>query len=319
MMVSFKHQEENIKETLQKMPDIVPSTNKEELYQRISTQRNLQPKKKSKRLILIPAFSTIFVALLVFVLVIDNGQYTVQDENSADKASNESSTLNESMSKDQGNQLRSIAEGTDSNLIIQDINNHEKIFFGEVTDERIDYVIPVSIVLPDDNPKSFYDNQIKMVENTLSKMFHSIHFRTETFSNGNESIEKAGYKIYKGTDNNSEFLIPITTEENTELEDALIEMKSVETESYVIPSIPSNVMFSVKEFENVVQLTVQDNVSLEDNKQYKNMLEAILMTAKSYGYKAVKFNNTTIEKIGPYHLNGSIQVPVAVNPIDSIR
>ncbi|WP_404452882.1 hypothetical protein LG329_01810 [Virgibacillus necropolis] len=317
------HQEDNIKETLQKMPDIVPSSKKEELYQRISTQQNNQPKKKSRRLVLIPAFSTIFIALLVIVLVVDRGHNSVQNEKVADQASHEYSTFQQSTSKDQGNQLRSTDENIDSSLVIQEINDQETIVHGEVTDEKSEYVIPVSYVLPSELTNEFYDDQIKMVKHTLSKMFPSSHFRNEVFKDeqkvNGEPIEKAGYKIYTNTNSNKKFLIPITLKENTDFKGALLEMQNVEAESYVIPSIPGNVSFSINEKENIIHLTLRNDISLEDNKQYKNMLEAILMTAKSYGYNAVKFNNTNKEQIGPYNLTDPIQVPIAVNPIKSFR
>lgn len=324
-MATSKQQEENIKERIQKMPDIDPFTEKEELYQRISTQMKQEPKRKAKRFVLVPAFSAIFVALLVFLMVSYDEGKTVQNEMSADKASHENSTLQESSSlggeSTQKDQLMGIAEDEESQLVIQNINSNELLFRGEVIDEQKGYVIPVSYVLPDDQTDAFYDKQLRLIENKLAELFQTGKNQHEIFPNvdrkrmSSKSTEKVSYKIYRKMESNMEFLIPITPKKSTDFHGALLEMKNIGKASNIKPSIPSKVSFSVSVVEETIQLTLQDNVLLSNNKQYKNMIEAILMTAKSFGYNAVIFNNTTIEQIGPYDLMEPIDVPLAVNPV----
>jgi hypothetical protein len=45
------------------------------------------------------------------------------------------------------------------------------------------------------------------------------------------------------------------------------------------------------------------------------MLEAILLTAKEFGFKSVMFTGGNVEQIGPYMFNGKISVPLAPNPM----
>lgn len=46
------------------------------------------------------------------------------------------------------------------------------------------------------------------------------------------------------------------------------------------------------------------------------MIEAILLTAKEFGFKKVQFQNAGNEKIGHFNLRKAIEVPVAPNLID---
>jgi hypothetical protein len=60
--------------------------------------------------------------------------------------------------------------------------------------------------------------------------------------------------------------------------------------------------------EHSVEITFPDSFKLiPDNQEHQMMIDAILLTAESYDYDSIKFNNTGIDSIGPYQLNEPIE------------
>ena len=63
--------------------------------------------------------------------------------------------------------------------------------------------------------------------------------------------------------------------------------------------------------DSIVIITLKDNEALTED--FLLNLEAILLTAKDFGYEAVKIENAGIDQLGPFTLNLPINVPVAPN------
>lgn len=126
----------------------------------------------------------------------------------------------------------------------------------------------------------------------------------------------ANYKLYRVPDEMRTFLIPIPQEEESTIEEALNDLKTSNEVFNVHQTIPENVQFIVEPSDNVLTVNFTDNVSSIEQDGAIIMIESILMTAKSYGYEFVSFNNLPDEQFGPYQLHAPIKVPVGVNPIN---
>lgn len=125
-----------------------------------------------------------------------------------------------------------------------------------------------------------------------------------------QEIDKASYKLY-----NNEYLVPVPHQEEKNIDDAVMEMKNSEEAFRLTETIPDSVDFSVDSSGNDLQLSYTGDLEIEDSEEMVMMIDAILMTAKSYGFETVMFNDMGIDSIGKYKMGESIQVPTAVNPI----
>jgi hypothetical protein len=67
----------------------------------------------------------------------------------------------------------------------------------------------------------------------------------------------------------------------------------------------------VKEEGTTLHLELPAGTSLEENFIYS--LEAIMLTAKSFGYEKLKIHNAEPSEIGPFNLNESLELPVGAN------
>jgi hypothetical protein len=124
---------------------------------------------------------------------------------------------------------------------------------------------------------------------------------------------QSGYLIY--STNNYTYFTPSPNEYES-IEDALLDMKKENQIYNLHPSIPNQFNFTV-DVSNTEQLVLifHNNVHLKENHETIRMIEAILLTAKEYGFDTVQFKNTNVKNIGPFDLEHPIQVPIAPNPV----
>ncbi|RLL48175.1 hypothetical protein D8M04_02560 [Oceanobacillus piezotolerans] len=125
-----------------------------------------------------------------------------------------------------------------------------------------------------------------------------------------QESNKASYKLY-----NSEYLVPVPHQLENNISDAIMEMKNSEEAFNLTKTIPDSIHFSVESFDSELDLFYTGDSVIEETEESITMIEAILMTAKSYGFETVRFNEMGIDAIGHYNMNEPIQVPTAVNPI----
>ncbi|MEH7883100.1 negative regulator of sigma-X activity [Bacillus sp. JJ1609] len=127
------------------------------------------------------------------------------------------------------------------------------------------------------------------------------------------SNEMRAYMFYQQDDNTQPFLVP-TKEQFDTIMLAFEQMRGNIDELKLTASLPKD--FSPAKIEPEEDHTelkiILDNKMALDNEFLPN-LEAILMTAKEFGYQSVKFENAGTEQIGPFILNDPIPVPVAPN------
>ncbi|WP_010650725.1 hypothetical protein [Oceanobacillus massiliensis] len=122
---------------------------------------------------------------------------------------------------------------------------------------------------------------------------------------------KTVYKLY-----NRQFLLPVSDSEDLTIDQAFSEMRNDQKEFNINRTIPDDIQFTTKVTGNTLVITFQEGDRIENGQEELTMIEAMLMTAKSYGYEYVQFTNAPIDQIGHYYLPEPISVPAAVNPID---
>ncbi len=135
-----------------------------------------------------------------------------------------------------------------------------------------------------------------------------------------EPVKNLAYKIYQYEDK-ERLLIPIQQRISGEsfftIDEALLEMQYDQPDFNVTASIPADVEYTVNPSdEDVVRITFEPNAKFGDNRETKEMIEAILMTAKSFGFIYVELHlDDHVTQVSQFDLTAPIRVPDAVNPI----
>ncbi|WP_163537682.1 hypothetical protein [Gracilibacillus sp. YIM 98692] len=183
-----------------------------------------------------------------------------------------------------------------------------------------------------DNQNYGTDNQLTapMYQKIISLMFAPYGIEQITLSgphpfvealsdnNGNmeldvQLMQNVAYKIYQYQVDSPTWLVPISSENLNSLEDALTEMKTHEEVSTIQATIPLDADLNVEREGEMVNIHI-DSSSIQDNQQTINMVEAILMSAKSFGYEQVDFE-IGIQQAGKYDLSTPVEIPKQMNPI----
>ncbi|PLR84585.1 negative regulator of sigma-X activity [Bacillus canaveralius] len=108
-------------------------------------------------------------------------------------------------------------------------------------------------------------------------------------------------------------LVPSSKEYNT-IDEAFIAMQKQSTEGNLIPSIPSH--FEITPGEKNAKLLSVELKGSENNENAADLVytvEAILLTAKDFGYEAVILKNDEVKSIGGFPVAEVINVPLGAN------
>ncbi|WP_077326748.1 hypothetical protein [Virgibacillus siamensis] len=124
---------------------------------------------------------------------------------------------------------------------------------------------------------------------------------------------KAAYKLYKPGHSGRSFLVPVTLDKGNGIKSAINKMKQNRKKFNIYSTIPDVVEVSVQGNNRVLEVTFSGD--LKQNQENLTMIEAILMTAGSYGFEQVQFQNTGIQLLGVYNLSEPINVPTGANPV----
>lgn len=170
---------------------------------------------------------------------------------------------------------------------------------------------------------------IGILEETMSR---NENLQKVTFStNGNPGImlgnygeqselnkpetKKRSHFLFNPNNQSLPFIVP-GIEGSSDIATALEAMR-VGNDMYGLePSIPTEFVFEINESSNEqLILNISGNEQLTDEPKYVYCIEAILLTAKEFGYKFVKFENSPIPHIGRFNLENGIKVPVAPNKV----
>ncbi|MEC2075716.1 hypothetical protein [Metabacillus fastidiosus] len=127
--------------------------------------------------------------------------------------------------------------------------------------------------------------------------------------------EKKGYFIFEDNEKAEKLLAPSNNQYDSII-DAFKAMEKEMSAQNLKPSILDDFSdITVKADGNILNVNFKDGVSFENSDPYIMMLEAILLTAKDFGYESVKFNGIDIGRIGKMDVTKSVEVPYSPNPV----
>jgi hypothetical protein len=128
--------------------------------------------------------------------------------------------------------------------------------------------------------------------------------------------KKRSYYLFNPNNQNSPFIVP-GIEEFSDIRTALESMR-VGNETYGLnPSIPAEFAFDINDnSKELLSLTFTGgNIQLTDESKFVYCIESILLTAKEFGFKFVKFENSPFSQVGRFNLENELKVPVAPNKV----
>ncbi|MCP8616733.1 hypothetical protein [Salirhabdus salicampi] len=137
-------------------------------------------------------------------------------------------------------------------------------------------------------------------------------------SKENISMQNFIYKRFE-TEDGFQYLIPLEGPNNGDIDQALEMMREDEDLPYVYEAIPNGIEFdSVEENEDVLTIQLKNHVNEEE--KMVTMIDAVLMTAKSFGFEKVLFDSDINgQSFGPYDLSKEITVPHGINFITELK
>lgn len=204
----------------------------------------------------------------------------------------------------------------------------EEITFEFTTNnEQLYMTVPDDYQFPDGSSTA---NMFQQMLNLMFKPYGITEIMTQTDSTdqvdlgpyGNvESfelgpIDNLVYKLYQYEDR-KRLLVPTSVNEVATIDAALASMQIDEEDFEIEAPIPEDTTYNITKNESKgITISFTNSSVFGDNEATMSMIEAILSTAKTFGYATVAFDIPIDSKVvGDYALNKEISVPEGVNPI----
>ncbi|WP_163101037.1 hypothetical protein [Peribacillus alkalitolerans] len=126
---------------------------------------------------------------------------------------------------------------------------------------------------------------------------------------------KRGYLIYQYNNQTKKLLVP-TLNGFENFESALHDMKKPLDVSYIYPSIPESFQFTVKQEGHKVIVSFTEETMLDESEVTIRALEAMVLTAREFGFKSITFEHPTIQQVGLIKMNQETTVFVHPNKVN---
>lgn len=126
---------------------------------------------------------------------------------------------------------------------------------------------------------------------------------------------RKAYFLYKGSSSENRFLVPSNISYDS-IEEALAALKDGPGIEGALPSVPPELSWgkSIRDGD-VLILPFREEETIQDDEAYSLALEAILLTAKDFGYRAVRFENVPDASVR-FKMDEDIEVPDAPNKLE---
>ncbi|GEL76126.1 hypothetical protein [Tenuibacillus multivorans] len=121
------------------------------------------------------------------------------------------------------------------------------------------------------------------------------------------------YKLYQ-PQSDELFWIEKVLMNGASIEEAIEELKVSEEAFNIKAPVPNNVNIEIEGQDPVLNIRFLNPEQLAESTEIPYIIESILLTAKSFGYEQVDFNNLGMTQVGPYQLDEPVQVPAYINP-----
>ncbi|MCA1320790.1 hypothetical protein LC085_12785 [Bacillus tianshenii] len=137
-----------------------------------------------------------------------------------------------------------------------------------------------------------------------------------------QKIRKKAYLKYKGTQDGPTFLV-LSQKDYVDVQEAMKAMKTApdqDSDSRIEASVPKTIeITSLQAEDDLVKIVLSPESILENTEETIFALEAMMMTAKEFGFKKVVFETVQSGSVGNVPLNEAVEVPLAPNPISYPR
>jgi hypothetical protein len=133
-----------------------------------------------------------------------------------------------------------------------------------------------------------------------------------------QKLRKKAYLKYKGSQDGPTFLV-LSQQDYVNVQEALKAMKTApdqDSESRIEASVPKTIEITSLQAEgDLVKIVLSSKSILENTEETIFALEAMMMTAKEFGFKQVVFETSHSGNIGNVPLNEVVEVPITPNPV----
>jgi hypothetical protein len=128
-----------------------------------------------------------------------------------------------------------------------------------------------------------------------------------------ESEGKVAYFMYTPIGMDESFIVP-SRDTFTSIKEAFESMREDVPELGLTASLsPSFLLESITVDNNKLIVTMDDKTNFSNTQETLYSFEALLLTAKAFGFDTVLIENTPITQLGPFDLSTEIKVPIAPN------
>ncbi|MDE3839444.1 negative regulator of sigma-X activity [Bacillus methanolicus] len=125
-----------------------------------------------------------------------------------------------------------------------------------------------------------------------------------------------GYLFLYPAKGKKPFIVP-TPDEYKTIHEAFVAMRKEFATHQLKPSISEGLQFEkvVPNNNGILSIFLTKSSNVNDLQEMVYSIEAILLTAKNFGFKAVKVENPPVKNIGQFDFSKELQVPVAANKL----
>lgn len=324
--------EKELIQQLKSMPDIKDIRNKDDLFDSISkhTSTESEPKRKEFNVVpLVAVASALFLVIFVPFLLNNNSNQMsdrVVHNESSDMGGEESISFSDSdsdVAEEESIEMASEEEQkifhTTSDLVVSHLDTNHSIIQLTISDAAKDYSLPLSVIVPSDVEEIAFQEQLEQyLTNFKNNSLDQItiyptdikHDLKDVQSIKQTPVEPASYLLF-----DNQHFIKVIQEESTTISEAIAELKVDVPKMNATQTIPEQFRFKIREENDLLYFELEESQLIMDDGIAITMIESILLTAKSYGFRAVKFDNMPVEFMGSYTFEEPIEVPLGANPI----
>lgn len=131
----------------------------------------------------------------------------------------------------------------------------------------------------------------------------------------NSKFDKKAFLLYQLHDDTERFLVPSNISYDS-INEALAALKEDPGHEGIHPSVPETIGWdTIREHNSTLEIDLSDDAVLEETEETRTALDAILFTAKDFGFDQVQFFNAPVKNIQELDLTEPLGIPTAPNKI----
>lgn len=128
-------------------------------------------------------------------------------------------------------------------------------------------------------------------------------------------FDKKSFLLYQHNETSRRFLAPSNISYDS-ITDALASLKEDPGIEGIYPSVPQTIGWdNVREHKSTLEIDLSTDTRIEDTEETRTAIEAILFTAKDFGFEQVQLFNASVNQVQELDLSEPITIPAAPNLI----